>query len=232
MRSPHAVGCTVLILTCSVLVASGEAHSSTPNAGTVTNTSGAATWTGGPFVAPNPTGNAGAVNCTVPRSCDDYALTVSTTAGTGDTQNLKITVSWTNTAADFDAYVLDRAGAVVASSASSSDPETIIMPPTSGTYTVRVVPFAPLGQSYSASAAVVAKPSDTPPTSAAPTPAFTNYGAPEALTDSHNAGEPSIGVSDQTNSSFYQSYVSTYRVRFDDSVSPATAAWSDVSAKA
>src|SRR3954447_14897766 len=190
MRSPHAVGCTVLILTCSVLVASGEAHSSTPNAGTVTNTSGAATWTGGPFVAPNPTGNAGAVNCTVPQSCDDYALTVSTAAGTGDTQNLKVTVSWSNTAADFDAYVLDPTGAVVASSASNSDPETIVMPPNSGTYTVRVVPFNPLGSSYTASASLAAKPNDSAPGSTAPAPAFANYGAPEAFSDSHNAGEP------------------------------------------
>src|SRR6185503_16067535 len=106
---------------------------------------------------------------------------------------------------------LDAAGNQVASSASSSDPETVIMPPTSGSYTVRVVPFLPLGQSYSAAASVVDKPSDSAPPGTATPPGFTNYGAPEALTDAHNAGEPSIGVSDQTNSSFFQSYVSTYR---------------------
>ena len=32
-----------------------------------------------------------------------------------------------------------------------------MVPPTSGTYTVRVVPFSPLGQSYSATAGMVAK---------------------------------------------------------------------------
>jgi hypothetical protein len=231
-RSRIVVSSAVGILAASFLVQGSLAHGSTPAAGTVTDTSSPATWTGGPFLVPNVTGTAGAVDCTAPQSCDNYSLTVATPAGTGDTKNLQIKVSWPNSAADFDVYVLDSAGNQVASSASSSDPETVIMPPTSGTYTVRVVPFAPLGQSYSASAAVVAKPSDTPPTSAAPTPAFANYGAPEALTNSHSAGEPSIGVSDQTNSSFYQSYVSTYRVRFNDSVSPATAAWSDVSATA
>src|SRR6185503_3122511 len=120
---------------------------------------------------PNVTGTAGAVDCSAPQSCDNYALTVSTPAGTGDTNNLKISVSWPNTAADFDVYVLDSAGNQVASSASSADPETVFMPPTSGSYTVRVVPFLPLGQSYSATAAVIAKPSNTPPTSSAPTPA-------------------------------------------------------------
>src|SRR3954454_25300195 len=219
-RTRIVVSSAVGVLAASFLVQANLAHGATPAAGTVTDTSSPATWTGGPFLVANVTGTAGTVDCSAPQSCDDYRLTVSTPAGTGDTKNLKINVSWQNSAADFDVYVLNSAGQQVASSASSSDPETVIMPPTSGTYTVRVVPFLPLGQSYSASAAVVAKPSDTPPTSAAPTPAFTNYGAPEALTDSHSAGEPSIGVSDQTNSSFYQSYVSTYRVRFNDSVSP------------
>jgi len=221
-----AAGCLLVGL---FVVQARLAEGSTPAAGTVTTTS-SASWTGGPFLVANVTGTAGAVDCSAPQSCDNYALTVSTPAGTGDTNDLKISVSWPNTAADFDVYVLDSAGNQVASAASSADPETVIMPPTSGSYTVRVVPFAPLGQSYSATAAVVAKPSNTPPTSSAPTPGFTNYGAPESFTNAHSAGEPSIGVSDQTNSSFYQSYVSTYRVRFNDSVSPATAAWSDVSA--
>ena len=224
------ISAAVGLLAAAFVVQADLAHGSTPAAGTVTDTSSPATWTGGPFLVPNATGTAGAVDCSAPQSCDNYSLTVTTPAGTGDTKNLKISVGWQNSAADFDVYVLDSAGNQVASAASSADPETVLMPPTSGTYTVRVVPFLPLGQSYSASAAVVAKPSDSPPPSTAPAPSFTNYGAPEALTNSHSAGEPSIGVSDKTNSSFYQSYVSTYRVRFDDSVSPATATWSDVSA--
>jgi hypothetical protein len=232
MRSSSLAGWAAALLTGSLMVAAGQAEGSTPNAGTLTNTSGATTWSGGPFVAPNATGNAGAVNCTVPQSCDDYALTVSTAAGTGDTQNLKVTVSWTNTAADFDAYVLDSSGAVVASSASNSDPETIVMPPTSGTYTVRVVPFNPLGSSYSASAGLVTKPNDSAPPSTAPAPAFANYGAPEAFSDSHNAGEPSIGYNTKTGSSFYQASLSTYRARFDDTTTPATVSWTNVSASA
>lgn len=228
-RSRILIAATCCLLTTLFVVQARLAEGATPGAGTVTATSGT-NWTGGPFLVPNATGTAGTVDCSAPQSCDDYALTVSTPAGTGDTNDLKISVSWSNSAADFDVYVLDSAGNEVASSASSADPETVIMPPTSGSYTVRVVPFNPLGQSYSATAAVVAKPSDSAPPGTATPPTFANYGAPESMSNAHNAGEPSIGVSDQTNSSFYQAYTSTYRVKFDDSVSPATASWSDVSA--
>ena len=230
-RRFRALAILITVVTAAALgVPIGTATGSTPMAGTVTATSGAASWTGGPFVASNGTGAAGAVDCTVPQSCDDYKLTVSTPAGTGNSFNLKIRVSWPNTAADFDLYVLDAAGNTVATSASSADPETVIMPPTSGVYTVRVVPYLPLGQSYSASAAIVSKPNDSAPASTAPSPNFTNFGAPQALSDAHNAGEPSIGNSAKTNSTFYQSSVSTYRVRFNDTTRPATASWTGVSA--
>jgi CARDB len=232
LRAIALVSVGALGVTLAISAANDIATGSTPNSGILTTTSGAKTWTGGPFVAPNPTGNVGDPDCTAPNSCDDYSLTVSTPAGTGDTQNLKISVKWDNTAADFDVYVLDQAGAIVASSASSSDPETIVMPPTSGVYTVRVVPFLPLGSSYTATAALVTKPNDGAPGSTAPAPTFTDYGVPQAFTDSHNAGEPSIGYSDPTGSSYYQSSLSTYKVRFDDTVSPAKATWTDVSASA
>src|SRR5947208_1257005 len=142
-RTRIIVSSAVGVLAASFLVQGSLAHGSTPAAGTVTDTSSPATWTGGPFLVANVTGTAGTVDCTAPQSCDDYSLTVATPAGTGDTKNLKISVSWQNSAADFDVYVLDSAGNEVASAASSSDPETVIMPPTSGTYTVRVVPFLP-----------------------------------------------------------------------------------------
>src|ERR1700759_2439752 len=125
----------ILLLTAGALAVLQPAAGSTPNAGTLTTSSGAKTWTGGPFAAPNATGNvSGTPDCSAPQSCDDYTLTVDTPAGTGDTQNLKMETSWTTPGADFDVYVLDAAGNVVASSASSSEPETIVMPPTSGVY--------------------------------------------------------------------------------------------------
>jgi hypothetical protein len=224
-RLAALIGIATLSLASAV-----AATGSTPSSGMLTDISAPLTWTGGPFVVANVSGQAGSVNCTAPQSCDDYALTVSTPAGFGDTNNLKIQVSWPNKAADFDVYVLDPAGNIVGTAASSADPETVILPPTSSTYTVRVVPFAPLGQSYSASASMVATPNNTPPASTASAPKLANYGAPESLTDAHNAGEPSIGNAFTTGSSFYQSYVSTYKVVFNDAVTPPAATWSDVSA--
>ena len=225
------VGClSVAVAVVGLVTGSGVAAGSSPNAGTITDTSGPLSWSGGPFVAPNDTGTAGAVDCTAPQSCDDYSLTVATPAGFGNTDNLKISVGWQNSAADFDVYVLDAAGNTVATSASSADPETVVMPPTSGTYTVRVVPFTPLGQSYTATASMVSKPSDSAPGSSATPPSFTNYGAPESMSNAHNAGEPSIGSTVKSGPTFYQSSTSTYRVSFDDSRAPATASWADVSA--
>ncbi|MGW5669914.1 sialidase family protein [Micromonospora sp. NPDC003776] len=91
------------------------------------------------------------------------------------------------------------------------------------------MPFIPLGDSYSATAELVAK-----PVAPAPGPvgaaAFTNYPAPGTLPRAHDAGEPSIGANWKTGKVMYQAYTDTYRVSFDDSSAPATAVWEDKSA--
>ncbi len=211
---------------------SNPGTASTPSSGSVTAGSPIASRGGGPFTVPNVSGTAtGTPDCTAPGACDDFTLKVTTTATYGATHNLKIDVSWPTAAADFDLYVLDAAGNEVASSASSADPEEVVVPPTTGTYTVRVVPFAPLGDSYKATASLVTKPAD-PPTGTATRPAYQNFGAPESLNDAHNAGEPSIGNNGKTDATMYQSFLSTYKVTFDDAVKPAKPTWSDVSANA
>jgi hypothetical protein len=240
MRARRIVGSRVIRLTAAAaltlgvsvggLIASSQA--STPTEGTVSDSAVTTSWTGGPFVAPNATGNAlGAPDCTAPQSCDDFKLHVRTPAGYGTAHSLKVQVSWPNAAADFDAYLLDSAGNTVSSAASSADPETLLTAPTSGDYVVRVVPFAPLGQSYTAKATLVDKPAAPSPGTATP-PGFTNYKAPATLPDANNAGEPSIGTNFKSAATLYQAYLSTYKVKFDDTATPAKATWSDVSAKA
>lgn len=65
-----------------------------------------------------------------------------------------------------------------------------------------------------------------------PVASYTNYTPPESLsTNVHSAGEPSIGTNDNTGAVLYQAYTSTFKATFDGS-SPATATWTDVSAKA
>ncbi len=237
MRTPIAylrlAVALLLVLGLGVVLDLSRASGSSPSAGTLTNSSGARTWSGGPFAVPNATGNvSGTPDCSVPQSCDDYRLTVRTRPGTDDTRELKIVTSWKTTGADFDVYVLDQAGNVVASAASSSQPETVTMPPTSGVYTVRVVPYLPLGSGYTAKASLVAKPKDGAPSSSAPKPRFRNFAAPKGLSNVNNAGEPSIGWDPKHNATTYQASLSTYRVNFDDRTRPSSARWTDVSATA
>ena len=210
----------------------GTADAATPNEGTVSDTSTSTSWSGGPFVTPNATGNAlDRPDCSLPQSCDDYTLHVSTPAGYGSTHTLDVKVAWTNTAADFDVYVLDQAGNVVGSAASSADPEQVVLPPNSGDYTVRVVPYAPVGESYNATATLAETPANPAPGTDTP-PSFTDYAAPSSLPDANNAGEPSIGTSYKTGNTLFQSSLSTYKVAFDDTASPAKATWTDASASA
>lgn len=224
---------TVLLGAAVVALAavSAPATAATPSSGTVTDTSPTVTWTAGPHLVANVTGTLGNPSCGPATPCDDFALTVRTPAGYDTTHQLKISLQWPNSAADFDLYVLDASRAIIASSASSSDPETVLLPPTSGTYTVRVVPYAPLGQTATGTATLQARPTNPPPSTATP-PTYTNYAAPAYLPRVHDAGEPSIGNNFKTGATMYQAYTATYKVTFNDATSPATASWSDASAKA
>jgi len=214
-------------LVAAVAVAA-PALAATPDSGSLTDTSTSVQWTAGPFAAPNVTGTTGDVTCG-PGLCDDFALHVSTPASYGDAHQLTIKVGWANSAADFDVYLLNQQGAVVASAASSSDPEVIVVPPTSGDYTVRVVPYAPLGETVTGTATLTSLPANPAPGTATP-PTYSQYGAPESFPQAHNAGEPSLGSSHTTGASFYQALYDTYRATWDDSVSPSKVTWSNVSA--
>ncbi len=58
-------------------------------------------------------------------------------------------------------------------------------------------------------------------------PTYTIYPAPAAL--SADAGEPSLGIDWNSGSVMYQAGLQTLRVNFNDTVTPATANWVDVS---
>ncbi len=213
-----------------VALGSGGADAATPLEGTVRADSTQVSWTGGPFVAPNVTGTGlDQPDCSAPASCDDFTLHVDVPASYADDHSLEIEVGWANTAADFDIYLLDDQGNAVATSASSADPELMITDPTPGDYTVRVVPYAPIGESYEATARLTTPPADPAP-GTEPAPDFRAYAAPKDLSsDVDNAGEPSIGNSFETGATLYQAYLSTFKVDFDPT---GKATWSDVSATA
>ena len=60
-------------------------------------------------------------------------------------------------------------------------------------------------------------------------PSFTLYAAPSSFTFADSAAEPSLGLPLGTDVAMYQSYVDTYKVAFNDAVSPPAATWTDVS---
>src|SRR4051794_13718357 len=135
LAATAGLGAAVLLTSAAV-----PAEAADPSSGTVSDSSTSVTWSAGPFVTANPTNAAGDPICNAATECDDYALHVSTPPGYGGSHQLGISVQWASTAADFDLYVLDSTGAIVGTSASSADPELVLLPADSGDYTVRVVP--------------------------------------------------------------------------------------------
>jgi hypothetical protein len=147
---------------------------STPPSGTLTDTSGAQSYTAGPFTAANPTPvievDKGP-ECNNPsQPCDDYALTITLPAGYAAAHPnaaAKVTMGWTDAGSgksDYDLYIYknprsdctpndctttDGSEAADYQSASSNNPEiATISPLLDGThkYTVVVLPYTPTGE--------------------------------------------------------------------------------------
>ena len=79
MSNTARVTAVVAVLGGSLSI--GNADAATPPEATVSDGSPQASWSGGPFVAPNATGNAlDQPDCTVPSACDDFTLHVDTRA--------------------------------------------------------------------------------------------------------------------------------------------------------
>ncbi|MGI8437305.1 MAG: PKD domain-containing protein [Chthoniobacterales bacterium] len=215
------------------------------------------TYTDGPFVVSNPSAQAGDPICTVPMSCSDFGLTVDVGGTPDPTKHVRVAIEWPLSAADFDVYVyagFPATGSPIATSASSADPEVIILPAQSATYTVRVVPFAPAGQTSTGTVSLESV-TPPPPPGSAPPPRYLNYPAPASATGADSSGEPSIGVDWNPNVAslkngpnppaatvppmnninlnlggvaFFTANLKEFRVNFDDCSSPAKNAWEDV----
>jgi hypothetical protein len=202
----------------------GSASAAAPATGTVTDRNTSTTYAAGPFLVPNVSGLAGPVTCNAALPCDDFTLKVDVPAAYAADHNLTVRIQWANSTADFDLYVLDEAGNVVGSAASSSDPEVAVLPAVTGTYTVRVVPYAPLGDSIAAAIELTPKPTPATPGTATP-PSYTSHQPPAGSGLGTTAGEPSIGANWKTGKVMFQSNTQTLRVTFNDSVKPVTAIW-------
>jgi hypothetical protein len=205
----------------------GVAYAADPGSGTITARSTSVSYTAGPFVVPNTSGLAGDVTCTAATPCDEFKLTVDLAATDAADSVIAVRIQWPDSTADFDLYVLDADGHVVNSAASSSNPEVAIIPAVAGTYTIRVVPFAPLAQSIAGTIELVAKPVPAQPAPGTP-PAYSLHQPPAGL--GTTAGEPTIGVNWKSGKVMMQSFTQTLRVSFNDTVAPAAATWESKSA--
>ena len=147
-----------------------------PGSGTLNPTGPEVTWKG---TAPGGASE-GELSCVEGVNCDTFMLTLSGDAGDWANKVAQITFTWPSPVDDYDIYVRKGSvsGPLVASSASSSQPEVVTIDPAvrdvgTGVFAVRVVYFAAVGAAGQYNA--VAKPVDlsTPgdaPTCAALTP--------------------------------------------------------------
>src|SRR5690349_23941112 len=94
----------LLSATLAILTTVGSAAS--PSNGTITPNIGALTYTAGPFVVANESGQGGVVTPVCQAGtplCDEYTLTVNASS-VGATKKLLIQIQWPTSAADFDLY--------------------------------------------------------------------------------------------------------------------------------
>ncbi|HEY2964421.1 MAG TPA: hypothetical protein VGJ37_18525 [Pyrinomonadaceae bacterium] len=230
-----------------VLPALKSTRASNPASGTINPTSTTPlTWTGtgiggGALNAPLLLG--GEDLCQEGVTCDTFTLNVGGTPADWSGKLIHIKIEWLLPTTDYDLYIHkdSNSGPVAGSSGrgatSPTEPltweDTTIDPAVQGTgvYTIRAVYYlATAADQYHGSATIENKPAPqpTPTPSTEAAPRYQNYPAPAA--QGNSAGEPTIGVNWDSGNAFFLAALETLRIKWDDSVSPAPATWSDVSA--
>ncbi len=248
------------LISCVLLTLPLPGRGATPAAGTLTDTSGPVSYSAGPFPLANPTPvplvDAGP-ECSNPQQpCDDFALTVSLPADFTTTHPdmlIRFALSWTDSgtgASDYDLYVYagsvtntDGSQAAQTQSASSADPEVTTLRAFNGskTFTVKVVPFTPTGETVHVTIDLVQGPSNGGggafggATPAAPgVPRYQIFYPPEGSAANGSAGEYSIGFDPKTHNILTLSDLDTFRVTPPEFRTPplplsGPALWTDVS---
>jgi|HubBroStandDraft_3_1064219.scaffolds.fasta_scaffold05027_1 hypothetical protein len=239
-RSALVRGFVLCVGAAAGSLAGAAAFAATPPSGTLTDASGPLTYTSGPFFASNASAQAtGTPTCNAALACDDFTVTVSLSPGVAAANRIQIQIQWPLSTADFDLYVFASNNTLVGKSATSNDPETVLLPAVNDTYTVRVAPFNPAGQSFTGTIRLVPLPPPPPPPPPGIPPRYRAYAAPPGGGDS--SGEPSVSIDWNPNNSslkhgtvntggvaFFTANTSQLRVSFDDCSSPAKDLWEDV----
>src|SRR6476620_11662185 len=167
-----------ILLPVTLAIMTAVSSAASPSSGTISAASGPLSYTAGPFVVANESGQGGVVTPVCQPNtplCDEYTLTVNANSVAAN-KKLLIQIQWPTSAADFDLYVLQGA-TIVGSSHGSSDPETVFLNvPADGTvYTIRVIPTTPLAESFTGTIALV-DPLAATQTGSGLAPRYQNYG--------------------------------------------------------
>jgi hypothetical protein len=192
------------------------AWAASPAAGTVSSSSPAASWTGGPKLL-----SLLAV-CGAPNNsqCDNYKLSIAPPSG-----SFRVEIVLTSQATDdYDLEVFDPSGQLVGSSGNGpgAAEKVVLNNPAGGIYTVSAAPFAAI-RAYSATATLTLQ-SPPPPPPSDPPPTYALYAPPAGVGAS--AGEPTLGVNESTGAVMYIAGLETLKVEFQGT----SATWTDVSA--
>ncbi|MES2682363.1 MAG: PKD domain-containing protein [Pseudomonadota bacterium] len=243
MRLTALAAASLLLLTAALPTQAAD-----PASGTLTTSSEPLVYTAGPFFVANVTATGGEAVCGGDgATCDEFELTVTLPDNydiTNPDDQVEVSIAWPEPTADFDVYVYNEAGSEVGVSAGSADPEVARFPAGKGTqkYTVVVVPFAPLAQSFEGTIQLKAGATSgggggggsgpvLPPAASGLPPRFITYVSPPGLAD--GAGEPTMGWNRVTQRAMFIAGTETDRVTFPDFLSPALpqaceAQWEDV----
>lgn len=209
--------------TLSLPLAGSQA--ATPGSGTISESSPTVTWSGD-----NHTPTAAPCHGPNDAACDNFRLTI-----TPPSYQYQVVIELAPIG-DYDLYVYAPDGGQIGSSGNAPFQTEIVVltNPAGGTYTVSGAPFAAGAgvpgavPSYTASATIRRLGSDpAPPATGTEHLTYSSYQPPASM--GNDAGEPSIGVSWRSGRAMYQAGLEALRATFDDTVSPATASWKDVS---
>ncbi|HEY2028048.1 MAG TPA: fibronectin type III domain-containing protein [Myxococcales bacterium] len=246
----------------AVLLIGRSSLAAVPASGTLTDTSGGLTYSAGPFTLPNPTPipelDSGPECSNPSQPCDDFLLTVTLPADYATTHPndlIRISAGWTDAGAgvsDYDLYLF--AGAVtttsggqqaLSQSASSANPETTTIRVFNGTktFTVKVVPFTPTGETVNVTISLVPGAPGTPTastgfgqaTATSPgAPRYQNFFPPKGSAAEGSSGEFNIGFNPRTGNILTLSDLRTFRITPPEKLSPplpeaAPAQWVDAS---
>ena len=147
-----------LLLLSSVLAPVFPAFSATPPTGSLLGTAASVTWSGGPYTAVATDTS----SCTT-LNCDTFYLTINTPSGffAGlPNDEVQIRITWQGVTNEFDLYLFDPSGNLLASSAQAFETyeEIDAGPLPNGTYKIVVVASQTVNVSYSGTAQIAADP--------------------------------------------------------------------------